>query len=159
MAAKRRKTRAAPARGSRARANWLVWAGGAALIGVVAVVAYMAFAGGGDDGQSVRRGSVRRPTPVVITDLLTTVKVEDTDFSPPALRIPVGGTVRWEFEDSIPHDVTEDRGLFASDRLREGASFEYTFDEPGEFFYYCTLHHKMQATVIVGDTAPTGITR
>jgi plastocyanin len=128
--------------------SWLAWGGAAALVAVVVAGGFLAFGGGDDPPER----SVRRPTPVVVDGLEASVEVVDTDYEPRALKVPVGATVTWSFEGDAAHDVTEDRGLFASDTMTSG-SFSYTFDEPGEYFYYCTLHHRMQGTITVGDGA------
>ncbi len=41
---------------------------------------------------------------------------------------------------SFPHTVTADDGSFDSGTLNGGQSFSYTFEQPGEYPYYCALH-------------------
>jgi plastocyanin len=38
------------------------------------------------------------------------------------------------------HTVTADDGSFASDTLSNGGVFEFTFNNPGTFAYYCEFH-------------------
>jgi plastocyanin len=38
------------------------------------------------------------------------------------------------------HTVTSDTGLFDSGRMRTGATFEFTFTEPGQYLYFCEPH-------------------
>ncbi len=151
----KKKRPASAARAPRRGANLFIWAGAGALVAIVAAAAWLAFIGDDAGSGVVRRGSVRLPTPVVITEMRTTVEVVNTSFNPAVIKIPVGATVTWAFQDRIPHNVTDDRLRFQSGNLRDGATYAYTFDTPGEYYYYCTLHHKMQATVIVGENAPT----
>ena len=33
--------------------------------------------------------------------------------------------------------------------MTEGDEYVLTFEDPGTFYYYCTLHHSMQGTIIV----------
>jgi plastocyanin len=47
------------------------------------------------------------------------------------------------------HTVTAVDGSFDSEFLNTGASFSFTFDEVGEFEYYCLPHPWMRAKVIV----------
>jgi nitrite reductase (NO-forming) len=71
------------------------------------------------------------------------------DYSVNMLMVALGTTVTWTNDDpSMPHTVTVD-GLFDSGVLQTGQTFSYTFDTPGEFEYYCTLHPWMRAKVMV----------
>jgi len=151
----KKKRPASAARAPRRGVNLFIWAGAGALVAIVAAAAYIALTGDDTGSGVVRRGSVRQPTPVVITEMQTTVQVVDTSFDPAVIKVPVGATVTWEFLDRMPHNVTEDRLVFQSKNLRNGERYAYTLNEPGEFYYYCTLHHKMLGTIIVGDGAPT----
>lgn len=152
MASKKRRAAAPPT--SRRGVNLLIGAGALALAAIVVAAVFLALTND-DGGGGVRRNSVRQPTPVVITGMQTTVHVVNTDYDPAVIKIPVGAVVTWEFQDRIPHNVTEDRLLFESGNLRNGQTYAYTFDAPGEYFYYCTLHHKMLGTVIAGEGAAT----
>lgn len=71
------------------------------------------------------------------------------DYSVNVLRIPVGTTVTWTNDDAMLHTATAVDGSFDSGFLAAGDSWSYTFDEPGEFEYYCLPHPWMRATVIV----------
>lgn len=71
------------------------------------------------------------------------------DYSVNVLEIPVGTTVTWTNDDSVIHTVTDAEGAFDSGFMREGDTWSYTFDEPGEFEYLCTPHPWMRAKVIV----------
>jgi nitrite reductase (NO-forming) len=71
------------------------------------------------------------------------------DYSINVLEIPVGTTVTWTNQDSVIHTVTAVDESFASGFMREGETWSYTFEEPGEFEYLCTPHPWMRARVIV----------
>lgn len=60
-------------------------------------------------------------------------------FEPAAIRIDTGTTVVWEWADTRNHSVTAEEGEFDSGVTDEGP-FEYSFDEAGEFRYYCEPH-------------------
>ena len=83
------------------------------------------------------------------------VSIEDFAFSPSALLVPAGTTVRWTNNDTVPHTVTSDAGLFDSGTLQPGDSFEFLFDTPGTFGYFCSLHPEMVGTVTVISVAQT----
>jgi nitrite reductase (NO-forming) len=65
------------------------------------------------------------------------------------LTVPVGTTVTWTNDDSAMHTVTAVDGSFDSGFFDNGESWSYTFDEPGEYEYYCLPHPWMRAKVVV----------
>lgn len=71
------------------------------------------------------------------------------DYSVNVLRVPVGTTVTWTNDDQMMHTVTAADGSFDSGLLDAGESWSYTFDQPGEFEYFCSPHPWMRAKVIV----------
>ena len=77
------------------------------------------------------------------------VNIENFAFVPATIEIEVGTTVTWENHDTAPHTATADDGTFDSDELAQGETFSYTFDQPGEFPYFCEIHPNMTGTVIV----------
>lgn len=74
-------------------------------------------------------------------------------FSPAAIRIDTGTTVLWEWTGKgQQHNVIDEGGNFESDlTAQEGFTFEYTFEEPGTFLYYCVPHEAvgMKGAVVV----------
>jgi plastocyanin len=80
-------------------------------------------------------------------------------YRPDNIAIPVGTTVVWFNDDTNQvHTVTsgnaadEDAGSqFGSDYMQEGAFFQYTFNEPGLYPYFCNLHPWMVGQVSVSD--------
>jgi len=68
------------------------------------------------------------------------VLVVDASFRDREVTVPVGTTVMWVYNGSLPHTVTSDSGLFDSGALGDGGSFSHTFDEPGTFPYHCRFH-------------------
>lgn len=73
------------------------------------------------------------------------------DFSVNVLTIPVGTTVTWSNEDNMMHTVTAVDGSFDSGFLDAGDTWSYTFDEPGEYEYFCMPHPWMRAKIVVED--------
>jgi plastocyanin len=74
-------------------------------------------------------------------------------FAPDRLEVKVGATVTWQQRDPGAHTVTsgtveqggagvtaEPDELFDSGSLSTDDSFEHTFDEPGTYPYFCSLH-------------------
>jgi plastocyanin len=79
---------------------------------------------------------------------VTEVAANDNKFTPPAIQVPAGTTVTWEFKDRfVPHDVTGE-GWTSGDPQRSG-TFAHTFERPGTYPYRCTLHGGMDGRVVV----------
>lgn len=75
---------------------------------------------------------------------------DPADYSVNVLTVKAGTTVTWSNDDpGIIHTVTSADGLFDSGFLNEGGTWSYTFEEPGEFEYFCSPHPWMRAKIIV----------
>jgi plastocyanin len=76
-----------------------------------------------------------------------------SQFSPQELTIQAGTTVLWYNDDTLPHTVTSDPDAGPDAQfdaeLDPGESFSYTFNEPGTYSYFCSLHPGMEGTVTV----------
>jgi len=77
------------------------------------------------------------------------VKIDNFTFTPSQLEITAGTTVRWTNQDDLPHNIVADDKSFKSKVLDTNDSFTYTFTQPGTYKYFCGLHPKMTATVVV----------
>lgn len=75
--------------------------------------------------------------------------ISNFDFGDP-ITVGVGESVVFGNSDSVPHTVTGtgnagfDSGVFAP-----GSQAEFSFDEPGEYTFFCVLHPDMQGTIVV----------
>jgi plastocyanin len=78
----------------------------------------------------------------------TQVKIDNFSFGPD-LTIPAGTTVTWTNNDDVPHVVASDTKIFKSQALDTDDHFSYTFTKPGTYLYYCMIHPKMTAKVVV----------
>lgn len=79
----------------------------------------------------------------------TDVKIDNFSFSPANLEIKAGTTVTWTNADDIPHTVVSNDKIFKSKVLDTDQKFSFTFDKPGTYPYFCSLHPKMTAKVVV----------
>lgn len=99
-------------------------------------------------------------------NVVTTIGLK---FMPKDLTVTVGTTVTWQNGETIGHTVTSGawgevneatglRGTQTPDgrfdhalapKGQEGDTFSFTFDEPGEYPYYCQPHLTMNASVTV----------
>jgi len=79
------------------------------------------------------------------------VVIDEFQFGPAVLNVPVGTKVTWTNDDSDPHTVTSetDPKLFKSPPLDTGESFAFTFDKVGTYRYFCSIHPRMQGVVVV----------
>jgi plastocyanin len=77
------------------------------------------------------------------------VKIDNFSFAPTTLRVRVGTRVTWTNRDDIPHTVVEDNKVFRSKVLDTDEKFTFTPTEPGTYKYYCSIHPKMTATLVV----------
>ena len=79
------------------------------------------------------------------------VTIDNFSFSPAQLTVAVGTRVTWTNRDDIPHTVTDAATprTLRSPPLDTGESYAFTFDKPGTFAYFCSLHPHMQGSVVV----------
>jgi plastocyanin len=77
------------------------------------------------------------------------VKIDNFSFGPGTLTVPVGTTVTWTNRDDIPHTVLSTEGAFKSKVLDTDDKFSFTFNKPGEYSYFCSVHPKMTGKVVV----------
>ena len=76
------------------------------------------------------------------------VKIDNFSFGPD-VTIAAGTTVTWTNHDDVPHVVASDTNIFKSKALDTDDRYSYTFTKPGTYNYYCTVHPKMIAKVVV----------
>jgi plastocyanin len=78
-----------------------------------------------------------------------TVHIGNFMFDKMTLTVRPGTTVTWVNDDDIPHTVVAKDLSFRSKALDTGDRFSFTFAKPGQFVYFCSLHPRMTATVVV----------
>lgn len=77
------------------------------------------------------------------------VTIEHFAFLPKALTVATGTTVTWVNHDKEIHTATSRTGTFASSGLDPDETFSHRFTTPGTYTYFCALHPRMTATIIV----------
>ena len=99
--------------------------------------------------------------PIAITDVpleddmktagagATQVVVDSFSFAPAMAAVAVGSTVTWTNRDDVPHNVVSTDQKFKSPVLDTDEQFSHTFDAPGTYKYFCSIHPKMTAQVVV----------
>jgi len=81
-------------------------------------------------------------TPVEIT-------IDNFSFTPPTVTVKAGTPITWTNRDDIPHTVVSSEFVFKSKTLDTDDKFSVTLTKPGTYAYFCSLHPKMTAQVIV----------
>lgn len=84
--------------------------------------------------------TVTTPNPAQVQSGTTTVDMQDFAFKPPTLTVKKGTTVVFVNKDNAKHTVTADDKSFNSKDVDAGKTFSFTFDQPGEYRYYCEYH-------------------
>ena len=77
------------------------------------------------------------------------VEIKDFAYQPETLTVRTGTTVTWINHDDELHTVTASAGRFASPGLEHDETFFQRFAEAGTYTYFCALHPRMTATIIV----------
>ena len=77
------------------------------------------------------------------------INIDNFSFTPAILTVPVGTKVTWVNHDDVPHLVMSTDKRFTSPALDTVDRFSYTFTAPGTYNYYCAIHPKMTAKIIV----------
>lgn len=81
---------------------------------------------------------------------MATVAISDFKYTPAAITIAAGDSVRFVNHDQEAHTVTASDGRsFDSEGLDVGGTWTHQFSKPGRYAYYCELHPYMKGTIIV----------
>ena len=146
----------------------------ALALGVAAAVVSPVGAGASTPGRAERpagRDAQTSTTPVTqatANDYTEVVDAVDNEFLPQELKVEPGTTVMWTNSGRSPHNVvpavkSQDFGApfgVKTAQFAPGDSYDFTFDVPGTYRYYCTLHGTantgMFGSVVVGDGGPAG---
>lgn len=78
------------------------------------------------------------------------IAARDHSFDQADIEVTAGTTVEWRNAGSRTHHlVREFDGVVVDEDLLPGRTETATFDRPGTFSYYCTIHPEMAGTVTV----------
>ncbi len=137
-----------------------------ALLAPALILALTGCVGAQPSGSMPSESSSTQQQATAGENVVTTIGLK---FMPKDLTVKAGTTVTWQNGETIGHTVTsgtwgevnESTGLRGTEtpdgrfdhalapKGQEGDTFSYTFDEPGEYMYYCQPHMTMNATVTV----------
>ena len=93
----------------------------------------------GSQGNQPQNGAADKPE----------VTIDNFSFTPGTITVSAGTTVRWANHDDVPHTVVSVDKVFKSKALDTDEAFTYTFSKAGTYEYFCSLHPRMTAKVVV----------
>ena len=111
--------------------KWILTIASSLLFGLIATAVYRALA----------------PRPVNASSV--EIKIDNFSFTPTSLTVRAGTQITWVNRDDIPHTVVEDDKTFKSKVLDTDEKFTFTPTKAGTYKYYCSIHPKMTAKVVV----------
>lgn len=107
----------------------------------------------GCSSNSSNQSTAKSPTATqTLQSDMNGITIEKFAFNPPTLTVKPGTTVIWTNRDGVDHTIVSDpgsAGQFKSEKLANGASYSFSFTQPGTFTYYCSIHPSMKGTIIV----------
>ena len=124
------------------------------LIGTLVLLPLAAACGGDDD----TTGSEAAPADEEAsdtggTDAAGSITIETFIFSPNPATVAAGSPVTVENKDTTTHTITAGTPDAPEDifdeELAEGATVEFTVDEPGTYAYFCKIHNSMTGELVV----------
>ena len=125
------------------------------ILAVVAAALIIAACGGDSQAEPTTSSAADQTTTTEASD--TTGSGESNDASiiienftfKGVTTVSAGTTVTATNQDGVTHTWTSVGDVWNSGGLSSGESFEFTFDEPGEYAYFCTIHPTMEGTITV----------
>jgi plastocyanin len=80
---------------------------------------------------------------------VTAITIDNFSFAPMQIEIAAGTQVTWINKDDVPHTVVSVDHKFKSRALDTDESFSFTFQDPGTYEYFCSVHPKMTGKIVV----------
>src|SRR5512140_2087797 len=94
----------------------------------------------------MRRQTARKARPLCPNR----IGIDNFNFTPQVLTVKAGTEVTWINNDDVPHLIVNTQNKFKqSPVLDTDQRYSATLGKPGTYTYFCSLHPKMQGTIIV----------
>lgn len=77
------------------------------------------------------------------------ITIDNFSFSPTTLTVKTGTQIVWTNRDDVPHTIVSEDHQFKSKALDTDEKFTFTAMQPGTYTYFCSIHPKMTAKVVV----------
>lgn len=87
--------------------------------------------------------------PTSVDTLDVSIEITDFKYHPADISVPRGARVTWYNNDRAPHTATERSSEWDTGVLDQDEGKTVTFDRPGAYEYYCTIHPYMSARITV----------
>ena len=79
-----------------------------------------------------------------------TIGIDNFAFGPRTLTVTAGTSVTWLNRDDVPHLIISSTGGFANSKVLDTEQrYTATFQTPGVYPYFCSLHPKMVGKIVV----------
>lgn len=114
------------------------------LLGMFSI---FSFWGCEKDASSITQDNAIKATATTPTVYAGTVTILNSAYDPSELYVREKGTVLWANKDNTIHTVTANDGTFDSGDLQPGATFSYTFNTRGDYYYHCKYHSEMTGVI------------
>jgi plastocyanin len=89
-----------------------------------------------------------------------TVSITSTGFQPENVRVRPGDTVTWKNNDTKPHSVISDTGVFSSQPIAPGQTYSFKFDIESSYGYHDgTNTSRTGAVHVLTNNVSIGLTR
>lgn len=130
----------------------------AALTALVCTAPLLLGACSSSDDKAATESSDSSSTSSVAVNTGPTVEVTEFAFTPSAENVTVGETLTWKNDGTANHTVTPEKAAdgtapFDSTQLEPGESFVQTFNTPGSYAYFCSIHpDRMSGTIVVAQS-------
>jgi len=117
---------------------------------VVVAALFLVVCGGDSEGDDVLEGEN------------VEVQMFDNRFEYTEIRIPVGGSVDWLGAGANPHNSVDSDDQWTTEDVwgdleqLEGDSATLTYDQPGEYVFFCTFHGNKDGAGMAGKLIVEG---
>jgi plastocyanin len=122
------------------------------LKSLIACAAAGALIAGGLAGRAKRQdAAATTETPATPEPSERRITIDNFAFGPQVLTVAPGTRVTWLNRDDVPHTATSSDSPegFNSRAIDTDEQFSHVFVRPGTYRYFCAVHPKMTATIIV----------
>ena len=95
--------------------------------------------------------TMTNPETTIIIPINSSLSSNGFTFTPSVVKAVIGtnNTVRWINMDSVTNDIMSSSESFRSGAIESGYAWTHTFDQPGMYRYYSTIHPWLKGEVIV----------
>lgn len=123
------------------------------MVGTCSAVLALGACSSGDDATGAATTDDGDGTGGVSVEVTEGERVEvlglDNLFRPEELKVRAGTEVVWRNRGQVDHDVIPEEDAYGflaeTEDFEPGEEYRFTFDEPGVYRYYCSLHGTVDA--------------